>query len=150
VLELATIRVGVLTVVDGRIDTLVQSLGETSPTVMAAVAADLREGLQQVRRHGEGRPAAPIQGLPVGDLGRSPGLGAAAEGRRSRPDARLPACARRSASSFSKLKARFGGRMRFFVSGGAPLSRDMAEFFHAADVLVLEGTGSPSRARRAS
>src|SRR5678816_2077558 len=37
VLELVTIRVGVLTVVDGRIDTLVQSLGETSPTVMTAV-----------------------------------------------------------------------------------------------------------------
>ncbi len=42
---------------------------------------------------------------------------------------------------FSKLQAALGGRLLWAVSGGAPLSRDIAEFFHAAGILVLEGYG---------
>jgi long-chain acyl-CoA synthetase len=42
---------------------------------------------------------------------------------------------------FSKLHARLGGRLQWAVSGGAPLSRDIAEFFHAAGILLLEGYG---------
>ena len=42
---------------------------------------------------------------------------------------------------FGKLHAALGGRLQFAVSGGAPLSRDIAEFFHAAGILLLEGYG---------
>lgn len=42
---------------------------------------------------------------------------------------------------FSKLIEKLGGKMRFAVSGGAPLSKEIGEFFHAADFLILEGYG---------
>ncbi len=42
---------------------------------------------------------------------------------------------------YSKLKERVGGNIRFFVSGGAPLAREINEFFNAAGLLLLEGYG---------
>jgi long-chain acyl-CoA synthetase len=42
---------------------------------------------------------------------------------------------------YSKVKERLGGRLRIANAGGAPLSRDVAEFFHSIDILILEGYG---------
>jgi long-chain acyl-CoA synthetase len=42
---------------------------------------------------------------------------------------------------YSKVKDRLGGRLRLAISGGAPLSAEIAEFFHAIDILLVEGYG---------
>ena len=42
---------------------------------------------------------------------------------------------------YSKVKDKLGGRIRICISGGAPLAKEVIEFFHALDILILEGYG---------
>jgi long-chain acyl-CoA synthetase len=42
---------------------------------------------------------------------------------------------------FAKLRATFGDNIRLMISGGAPLNKHIAQFFHAAGLTILEGYG---------
>jgi long-chain acyl-CoA synthetase len=42
---------------------------------------------------------------------------------------------------FQKIREKTGGKLRFFISGGAPLSRDLGEFFEAVGLQIVEGYG---------
>ncbi len=63
--------------------------------------------------------------------------------RAGRPVSRFLALRYRTAEQvvFRRVRALFGGRLRFLLSGGAPLGLPISEFLHAAGVLVLEGYG---------
>ena len=42
---------------------------------------------------------------------------------------------------FSKLREKLGGKLKYFISGGAALPRDVGEFFEAVGILIIEGYG---------
>jgi long-chain acyl-CoA synthetase len=134
------LQIGFASAVDGRIDRIVDNLGVVRPTFMA--------GAPRVFEKVHGRVVSGIEaegGVKAGLFGWAFGVGRKVsalrrEGRRPGPVlAAQHALADRLV--LAKLRDRFGGRVRFFVSGSAALSRDVAEWFHAAGLLVLEGYG---------
>ncbi len=132
------LRIGYSTAVDGRIDKIVENLSVVKPTFMAGaprIFEKVRARVMTTASHGVkakifdwafgvGRRATPLR-----LAGKKPGglLGV------------QYAVADRLV--FSKIKARMGGNIRFFVSGSAALNREVQEWFYAAGLLVLEGYG---------
>jgi long-chain acyl-CoA synthetase len=140
VLEIAFIRIGVPTAVDGDIDSLVDNLGVVKPTFMGAVPRIFEKVYNKVLSG-----ARESGGVKLKIFTWAMGVGkevSALRQKKQEPSGLLSLkLSLADKLVFSKLKARFGGRIRFFISGGAPLSREIGEFFHAADLLVLEGYG---------
>jgi long-chain acyl-CoA synthetase len=140
VLEMAFIRLGVATAIDGVVDDLVANLAVVRPTIMAGVPRVFEKVYNRVvtgAREGGGLKYKIFQwALDVG--GRVSRL----RQQGGQPSGAL-AFQHRLADKlvYSKLKARLGGRLRFLISGGAPLSRPIAEFFHSCDILILEAYG---------
>jgi long-chain acyl-CoA synthetase len=139
-LQVSQLATGYVTTVDGRIPKLVENLGEVRPTFMAAAPRIFEKVYNKVVSG-----AQESGGLKLAIFEWSMGVGreVSSERQAGRAPAGFLALKHRIADAlvFSKLRARFGGRIRFFVSGAAPLAREMAEFFHAADILILEGYG---------
>jgi long-chain acyl-CoA synthetase len=136
----AQLRLGFPSAVDGRVERIVENLSVVRPTFMCAVPRIFEKVhsrvLQGASSGGAVRSALFRWALRVGKE-RARAL---REGKRPRPlvAAQWPAADR---LVFHKIRALFGGRLQFFVSGSAPLSRDVAELFEAAGIPVLEGYG---------
>jgi long-chain acyl-CoA synthetase len=132
--------VGFATVVDGDLERLVDNLGQVRPTFMAGAPRIFEKVHSKVRTQLEAESGAKqkIAGWAFGVGHRVSQLRQA----RQEPSGLL-ALQYRVADKLvlSKIKERFGGRIRYFVSGSAALSGDVAEWFHAAGILVLEGYG---------
>ncbi len=124
----------------GGIDTVPSDMQERRPTLMASVPR-LYEKIY-ARVHDTARSAsAPRRALFA--WAKRTGEEWASRVLDRRPVPPTLALARRVADRlvFAKLRARTGGRIRFFISGGAPLSPDIARFFFAAGMPILEGYG---------
>jgi long-chain acyl-CoA synthetase len=134
------IHVGLPTYVDGRIDVLVNQLSVVKPTLMCG-APRIFEKVYN---------AAITNGTSAGGAKAKIFTWAVATGKRKikleQADQPVPAglkvqYAIANKLVFSKLQARLGGNIRTLVSGAAPLSVDISEFFAAAGLPISEGYG---------
>ncbi len=119
---------------------LAANMLEVAPTFMGAVPRMYEKAYARVMREIVGRSAMVQRGFEMSmDIGRRV---SAYRQRGQEPPASV---ALRAAVAerlfFSRVKQMFGGRLRFFVCGGAPLNQEIAEFFHASGLLILEGYG---------
>jgi long-chain acyl-CoA synthetase len=130
--------IGFTTAVDGRIDKIVENLAEVKPTFMCGAPRIFEKVRARVITTASHGVRAKIFDWAFG-VGRkvSPMRLAGEE------PSGLLALQYRLADRlvFSKIKARMGGKIRFFVSGSAPLNSEVQEWFYAAGLLVLEGYG---------
>ncbi len=135
----AQLRIGFPTAIDGRVEKLVENLATLRPTFVCAVPRifeKMRSKVLAGAREGSARAAMFAWALSVG-LERSRALRA---GRRAGPLLQLRYLVA-DRLVFARLRELFGGRLRFFVSGSAPLSREVGDFFDALGVQILEGYG---------
>ncbi len=140
VLLSAQLACGFATAIDGRVDKIVDNLGVVKPTFMGAAPRifEKAHGRIVTMQAAEGGLKEKLfnqafkVGLEVDRLkrqGKSPGL--LLNLQHGLFDKLV----------FSKVRDRFGGRVRFFISGAAALNKDIAEWFHAAGIVILEGYG---------
>ncbi|GAB3593894.1 long-chain fatty acid--CoA ligase [Angustibacter peucedani] len=140
VLLTTQLAVGFATAVCGDLDKLVDNLAVVRPTFMAGAPRIFEKVHARVRTQMESEsPAKAKVAAWAMDVGRQVSRRRQAGQEPSKVLLLQHALADKLV--FSKITARFGGRVRYFVSGSAALSQDVAEWFHAAGILVLEGYG---------
>ncbi len=140
---------GFATAVDGRVDRIIDNLAIVKPTFMGAAPRIFEKAHARIvtMQAAEGGAKEKIfkqafhVGLKVAEL------------QRAGTSVPLPLKAQHALFDklvFSKVRERFGGRVRFFISGSAALNREIAEWFNAAGILILEGYGMTENAAGAT
>ena len=134
------LAIGFPTAVDGRVEKIIDNLAVVQPTVMGAAPRifEKAHGRIVTMQASEG-------GLKEMLFKRAFAVGlkkAALE----RDGKRVPFLLAQQYALFdrlvfAKVRERFGGRVRFFISGAAALNQEIAEWFGAAGIQVLEGYG---------
>jgi long-chain acyl-CoA synthetase len=149
VLLSAQLACGFATAIDGRVDKIVDNLGVVKPTFMGAAPRIFEKAHGRIitMQQAEGGLKEKIftQAFKVGlEVNRRKRAGQSVPfllGAQHQLFDRLV---------FSKVRERFGGRVRFFISGAAALNQEIAEWFNAAGILILEGYGMTENAAGAT
>ena len=128
---------GFASAIDGRVDKIVENTGVVKPTFMGAAPRIFEKAYSKIVTQQSGAKAVLF--------GRAFAVGKEVARRRREGKFVWPHLLLQQRLFdrlvFAKIRDVFGGRIRFFVSGSAPLNRDIAEWFEAAGLLILEGYG---------
>jgi long-chain acyl-CoA synthetase len=122
------------------LDTVADDMAAARPTVVAAVPRIFEKVYAKI--HEQAAASAPARKRIFDwavDVGKTVSRQRRA-GERLVPALQLQH-ALASTLVFAKLRAKLGGRIRMFVTGGAPIATEILEFFDAADITILEGWG---------
>ena len=134
------LAVGFPTVIDGRVDKIVENLAVIRPTIMGAVPRIFEKVHSRINEM-----MAKEGGLKKTMFDWAVGVGVQVSRVRQAGESVSPLLATQYKLAdklvLSKIRDRFGGRLRFFISGSAALDRDIAQWFDAIGVAVLEGYG---------
>ncbi|NKQ58746.1 long-chain fatty acid--CoA ligase [Amycolatopsis sp. K13G38] len=136
----AQMTCGFATAVDGQVDKIIDNLAIVRPTFMGAAPRSYEKAYARVStsvaNESRIKQALFASAFGVGDL----------VAQRRRDGRAIPlhlSVAHRMFDTlvFAKIRARFGGRIRFFISGAAALNDDIAAWFDTAGLAILEGYG---------
>ena len=132
------VAIGFATAVDGRLDRIVPGLGAVHPTFMCGAPRIF----EKVRAAVIDANSSGIK-AKIARWAFSVGLKSNPYRLAGRPMPALLAAQYKVADRlvFSKLQARMGGNIRFFISGSAKLSSQVQQWFYAAGILICEGYG---------
>jgi long-chain acyl-CoA synthetase len=140
VLLATQLQVGFPTAVDGRVDRIVDNLTIVRPTFMGAAPRIFEKAYGRIVTTARSAGGAKEK---IFDWACGVGVAVSRLVRQGKPVPWHLAIRHQLADRlvFVKVRDRFGGRLRFFISGSAALSPEVAEWFHAAGILILEGYG---------
>jgi long-chain acyl-CoA synthetase len=134
------ILVGFPTAIDGRIEKIIDNLAVVKPTFMGAAPRIFEKAYGRIitMQEQEG-------GLKKKIFDRAFAVGKQVRQRQLEGSSVPPHLSLQhklfDKLVFTKIRERFGGRVRFFISGSAALNREVAEWFDVANILILEGYG---------
>ncbi len=134
------LAVGFETAVDGRIDKIIENLAIVKPTFMGAAPRIFEKAYNRITTMTANEGGAKKK---IFDWAFKVGLevkAREADGRKIPPLLKVQYGLAKKLV-FSKIQERFGGRVRFFISGAAALNGEIARWFDAAGILILEGYG---------
>ncbi|MDR7086561.1 long-chain acyl-CoA synthetase [Aeromicrobium panaciterrae] len=140
VLLTTQLAVGFATAIDGRVPKIVDNLAIIKPTFMGAAPRIFEKAYGRIVGMTEAEGGAKLKIFRWAEKVGLEHSRAVRSGKSISPILKLQHGIA-DKLVFSKVRERFGGRVRFFISGAAALSPDIAEWFHAAGVLILEGYG---------